>query len=148
MLSDTEFVELIGVAPADLKMTPVKIKRTEEGGSMSRAYLVSLRGLDAGDVHALRKLRVFHTATVELDSYMLTRDSQISETQGPAWLDFVRSAEQKDLPSGAKLANRLKLKTMHDLQTEAEDVLEARRQKLRAERGDEDAGGCCSCSRR
>ena len=124
--------------PSDLKASPVKIRKTEEGGAQ-KAWLVSLRGLDAGDVLSMRKLRVFHEASVELDSYMLTREAQVSDMQGPAWLEFAKSSEQKELPTGARLGSRLKLKTVSDLQDEAQNLLEARRQKLREDRGEDEA---------
>ncbi len=62
VLTESEFVAIIGLHPKDLKVSSVSLTN-EEGGQMS-GYLVSLKDMPSSELPSIRKLRMSRDVTV------------------------------------------------------------------------------------
>ena len=130
VVSESEFLRLVGVPPADLKKKATLLKSTEEGGTL-KVWFVSLRGLDVGELHAIRKMRVYHKVEVVQDQVLLDHAEQLCEHQAKSWFDFAQSKQMDKRPHGCKISQRGLLPTIASLQEDAEKVLATRRQQLK-----------------
>ena len=133
-LSEAEFAKLVGLPPADLKLQKkFTLLKSQEEGATLKVWLVSLSDLDVGEVLAMRKLKIYHRVEVLQDCIALSHADNLNEQQGKTWFDFLKKQEMdKDRPTAAKVQGRGQLPTVRELQEEAREILEARREKVRA----------------
>ena len=135
ILTEMDFTRLVGVPPSDLGLQKkfVVLKSHEEGTSL-KVWFCSLAGLDYGEVASMRKMKIYHRVEVVQDTVLLDRTANLTDQQGKTWFDFARKQElEKHRPSGAKISNRMQHPTLAQLKEEAEEVLHARRDKVKAD---------------
>ena len=71
---------------------------SEEGESFT-GYMMSLRGLPVDEIFAMRRMKMSHQVTVQLDKLLLLHTDQIAEDQGDEWLNFATAQLKTERPT-------------------------------------------------
>ena len=140
LVTEAEFVRLIGCSAKDLKKKPMKLRYHEEGDTLN-VYPLSLRGMSDADVFSVRKMRVFHRAQLLSDQYLVTKEDQCAEQQATNWFDFACKNERAKRPQGIRMSQRNTLPTLAQLREDAEKVQSERREVAAAAMPDSDSDG-------
>lgn len=128
-----------GVAASAVKMKTTAERN--EHGEKQDLYLISLAGMGAGDVAAMRKIKVFDRVHLSHGQLLLQPCNQIRLEQGEVVFDhnFAREVAQKT--DGLKPAGRLRLPTLASIQEKADMVIANRRLAEAALAGDKSLEG-------
>lgn len=111
LLTESEFVDLFGGSPKDIKgYKPISCKNEE--GETRNFYVISLKGIDGDKILSMRRCRLSHEVTVEQSEFQLLATEQLTSQQGKDWFAFasrghfekvrpVRASGRSNLKSGA-----------------------------------------------
>ena len=138
VLTESELTNLTSLPSTALKMKACKMQL--EDGSRTPVHLVSLAGLSCGQVHGMRKMKVYcdsFTSHVEL---LLQAAQQLRQDQGAECFDFASAQAAKARPDPLSPVGRLRVQSLADAIETARGITQSRlrEQQLAAEE-EEDA---------
>ena len=120
LLTDSEFKDVLRVAPNTAKIKPVSWVN-EEGQTLS-GFLVSLMGCPCSIVHAIRKVRLYSRIQVSFANLLVQPGKQLSDSQGQNFYHAACEQELNKRPRYMKLSNLWRLKQCGDIIDLAEEL--------------------------
>lgn len=128
LLSESEFVRLVGATPKDVGAKSVEIKNEE--GEKKAMFIISLRGLPLEEMLSIRKIQIAHKVSVDHMEHLLLQERQLTQDQGLIWADSTCKQQIKSRPSAVTFAGRAGLHSLEHYQGKAEEIEEKRRSAL------------------
>ncbi len=137
LLDEKEFTAWVGLSPADKEFNGKKGKTADreimpvticdEEGHFRDFYLVSLEGLNPGDVLSMRKVQLQYFVDIIMDEHLLPLGRQFAREQPKNWFDFAGKDHCNKMRSGGlKISERAKLPLLTDIMNKASSIIEAR----------------------
>ena len=128
LLSESEFVRLVGATPKDVGAKSVDIKNEE--GEKKAMFVISLRGLPLEELCGIRKIQIAHKVSVDHMEHLLLQERQLTQDQGLIWAESTCKQQIKSRPSSVTFAGRAGLHTLEHYQGKAQEIEEKRRSAL------------------
>ena len=96
MLDEKEFASWVGLSPLDKDLNGKKgkdreimpIRSVDEEGNWKEFYLVSLEGLELGDVLSMRRTQFQYYVDIILDEHHVPMGNQLSKDQPRNWFEY------------------------------------------------------------
>jgi hypothetical protein len=103
--TEQEVLKLFGQLPAELGLSSITIEG-ESLGSLA-VYPISLSGMPAGDVAAVRKMKLAYKVEVFIEEQHLTPQTQVAAEQGETWMTYAACTHMNQRPKEFKVSSPL-----------------------------------------
>ena len=137
IVTDSEFVRLVGSAPKDVGAKPVEAKNEE--GEKKNMYVMSLRGLPLEELLSIRKIEISHSVSVDHIEHLLLQEKQLTQDQGMVWAESTCKQQIKTRPSSVTNAGLAGLHTLEYYQKKAAEIEKRRQEQMGAEAEEDEA---------
>lgn len=100
LLDEKEFAAWVGLSPNDKDLNGKKgkdkeimpVKTVDESGHCKEFYLVSLEGLQPGDIFSMRRTQFQYYVDIVMDEHHVQPSTQLSRDQPKNWFEFASKA--------------------------------------------------------
>lgn len=149
LVSESEFQRLVGCDPKTVGVKAVreenpkkkdsaeKFKVMNEEGQEQRLFLISLAGLSCGDVHSIKKVRIFWRVELQNQEHLMQASRQLSAAEPQRMYAFHRQDMLHSMPFGLRASGKLQLETVQSLKERFSSIQSQR--KSREQDNDEEA---------
>ena len=126
-VTESELEALSGKSAKELGLKSISLL-LEDGTTKQSGYVVSLKGVPASEVLALRRIQVERTVSVHLDNHLQRPERQLRADQGEDVFRYVASVHSgKAWAKSMTANNRIHAKSIEELRSKATELLQQAR---------------------
>ena len=131
LASESEVSKLFGFNAKQLSLAAINV--TVEEGKEMNLFPISLAGMPAGDVAAMRKLRCYQRASIQMKDLLLRPERQIARQQGQEVFSSAVKSHMEKRPTEVRAGQRWRLNSYGALKETSGDKLKLEQEELQAE---------------
>ena len=140
LLTESELARVLGVPVKDLRIKGkdfINLQCQEENASL-RVLPMSLLGMPADIAQGVRKIRLYHSSSVEGTEHLLQMENQLAAEAPGNWLNHATKNHVDSRPRQFQACNRHNLHSWVILQKAADDILNGRESEDEADEPQKD----------